>query len=76
MKLPRIKFLDEQDSIQISQSEEHLVVETAKFEKYAIGGVMYGVPIHICPTVIKYKSVLTVVNGKVTGSWKVAARDH
>ncbi|MEE9361913.1 MAG: D-TA family PLP-dependent enzyme [Cellulophaga sp.] len=74
MPLPRVQFLTPNKANQISQSEEHLVVETA--EELEIGEVCYAVPIHICPTVSKYKSVLTVENGSVSGSWDVAARDH
>lgn len=76
MKLPRVKILGDNDFKQISQSEEHLVIETNETSKYAIGDFFYAIPIHICPTVAKYKSVLTVVDGEFTGSWKVAARDH
>jgi D-serine deaminase-like pyridoxal phosphate-dependent protein len=76
MKLPRVQFLNEDNFKQISQSEEHLVVECSEFEKYTTGDVCYVIPIHICPTVIKYKNAITVINNEVTGSWKVAARDH
>jgi len=76
MKLPRVQFLGENNFKQISQSEEHLVVECSESEKYTVGDVFYVIPIHICPTVIKYKNVLTVVNGNVTDSWEVAARDY
>ncbi len=76
MKLPRVQFLGENNFKQISQSEEHLVVECNEPEKYTIGDVFYVIPIHICPTVIKYKSVFTVIKNEVTNSWQVAARDH
>ncbi len=76
MKLPRVQFLGENNFKQISQSEEHLVVECSESEKYTIGDVCYVIPIHICPTVIKYKSVFTVIKNEVTNSWQVAARDH
>lgn len=76
MQLPRVKFLGQNKSEQVSQSEEHLVVKAAENEQYNIGEVHYALPIHICPTVIKYKNVLTVTDGEVTGSWEVAARDH
>ena len=76
MNLPRVHLFGLENCKQISQSEEHLVVECNEAEKYTIGDVFYAIPIHICPTVAKYKNVLTVVDGKITGSWKVAARDH
>ena len=76
MNYPRVNMLDYENCKQIGHSEEHLVVECPDSEKYNIGDVCYAIPMHICPTVTKYKEVLTVVNGKITGAWKVAARDH
>ncbi len=74
--LPRVKFLDSNNFNQIGQSEEHLVVETNNDNEFNVGDEAYAVPIHICPTVARYKEVLTVVDGKITGSWQVAARDY
>jgi hypothetical protein len=31
---------------------------------------------NICPMGIKYKNVLTVINGKVIGTWVVSVRSH
>ena len=77
MKLPRVHFLGDNDSFkQISQSEEHLVVECKDNSAYKIGDTHYAIPIHICPTVAKYPYVFTVKNHKTTGKWQVAARDH
>ena len=76
MKLPRVKFLETNNCKQISQNEEHLVVACTNENKFNIGDTAYVVPIHICPTVSKYKQVLTVVDGQITGSWEVAARDY
>lgn len=76
MPLPRVIVLDLENSTQIGQSEEHLVVATSNAEHYPIGHEFYAIPVHICPTVSKYKQVFTVEEGKRTGTWKVAARDH
>ncbi len=76
MPLPRVKFLGDHDFEQVSQSEEHLVVKCKKSESYLIGDTCYALPMHICPTVSKYPKALTVENHQITGSWKVAARDH
>ncbi|WP_430968111.1 D-TA family PLP-dependent enzyme [Spongiimicrobium sp. 2-473A-2-J] len=76
MPLPRVEFLNAGQYTQMGQSEEHLVVESPEADTYAPGDIAYVVPKHICPTVAKYDSVLTVKEGKVTGRWKVAARDH
>jgi len=73
--LPRIKFLNNDEIIPIGQSEEHLVVQVENTDKYAVGDVWYGVPIHVCPTVALYKEVQIVENNTVVDAWKVIARD-
>ncbi len=75
MKLPRVAFLNCETTKHVSHSEEHLVVESSSSENYNIGDACYAIPIHICPTVTKYKQVLTIENGKVSGSWDIVARD-
>lgn len=74
--LPRIKFLSNDEIIPIGQSEEHLVVQVENTDKYAVGDVWYGVPIHICPTVALHKEVQIVENNTVIDAWKVIARDR
>ena len=75
MALPRVKFLNWEVSKQISQSEEHLVIEMPN-NSPKIGAVGYALPIHICPTVTKYNRVQLAINNEIKGTWKVAARDH
>jgi D-serine deaminase-like pyridoxal phosphate-dependent protein len=76
MSFPRLKLLNMENFKQISHSEEHLVLECDESEDYVVGSVCYAIPVHICPTVPKYKKVLTVINGEITGEWDVAARDY
>ena len=76
MDFPRVWLPELETSDQIGQSEEHLVVRTEKAGEIPLGTVVYAIPMHICPTVAKYPEVITVSHGKVTGEWKVAARDH
>lgn len=76
MPLPRVHFLGDHNLIQVSQSEEHLVVKCLDSDQYPIGSELYAVPMHICPTVTKYKALTTVVNHKKTGEWTIGARDH
>jgi len=76
MDFPRVKIFGLEEAEQIGQSEEHLVLRYVKSENLKIGDVFYAVPMHICPTVAKYSKVLTVVKGKISGAWKIAARDH
>ncbi|MFK7813697.1 MAG: D-TA family PLP-dependent enzyme [Maribacter sp.] len=76
MDFPRVLILGLEDSQQIGQSEEHLVVQTQRANDFEVGDGCYAIPYHICPTVAKYEEVLTVSDGEVTGSWKVAARNQ
>ena len=76
MPPPRLKVLNFEKLEHISHSEEHLVVECIESKEYAIGTICYAIPTHICPTVLKYDTVLTVIDGTITGHWSIAARDH
>jgi D-serine deaminase-like pyridoxal phosphate-dependent protein len=76
MPHPRIKLIDIEVTGFINHSEEHLVIETPEAEKFKPGDVLYGIPRHICPTVPRYPFAFTVENGKVTGQWKIDARDR
>ncbi len=72
----RVYFLNAKGLQPISQSEEHLVVETKNASDYKIGDVLYCLPYHICPTVALYEIVFTVENNESTGEWKNLARDR
>jgi len=74
--LPRVKFFEMENSRQINHHEEHLVIHYNKDKNIKVGDIFYGIPYHICPTVAKYKNVITILNGKVTGNWKVVARNQ
>jgi len=52
------------------------VLEAGNDHGYKVGDVLYGLPIHICPTVALYERAHTVQKGEVTGEWKVIARDR
>ncbi len=72
----RIFFLNAPELKAISQSEEHLVAEAGEGHSYKPGDVLYGLPIHVCPTVALYERVFIIENGKVSGEWKNVARDR
>lgn len=76
MNLPRVSFLEVEGCHQIGQSEEHLVISCTDDNRFKVGDLAYAIPVHICPTVAKYDSILTVVDHKITDSWKVAARNQ
>lgn len=73
---PRVHFLNAPEAIQISQSEEHLVVKVDPKRGYRIGDLFYGVPAHVCPTCALYDTALVVEEGRITQNWKVVARDR
>lgn len=76
MPFPRVKFLTLDHGKQVSQSEEHLVVEYDDLKILQVGSSHYAIPMHICPTVAKYAELLVIGNGEVIDSWNVVARDH
>jgi D-serine deaminase-like pyridoxal phosphate-dependent protein len=76
MAFPRAIIFGMEHCRQIAQSEEHLVLECPKDLSFEIGDVYYAIPMHVCPTVAKYPSLITVSKGEITGRWLVAARDH
>ncbi len=72
--LPRVHFLNAANATPISQSEEHLVLTFPGKHTWRIGDVLYGVPVHICPTVALYDSAVIVDNNEIIDNWKVIAR--
>lgn len=74
--LPRVHFLNAPDAVPVGQSEEHLVVTVPDSFMYKIGDILYGVPVHICPTVALYERAMVVEQNKAVAEWKVIARDR
>jgi len=74
--LPRVHFLNAPEITPVGQSEEHLVAKVPDSTKFNVGDVLYGVPVHICPTVALYERANVVENGNVVEVWKVIARDR
>jgi D-serine deaminase-like pyridoxal phosphate-dependent protein len=72
--LPRVYFLNAEDTNAVGQSEEHLVLAVPDASQWKVGDVLYGAPYHICPTVALYDNAVIVENHQVTDSWKVIAR--
>ncbi|CAN5576285.1 D-TA family PLP-dependent enzyme [soil metagenome] len=73
---PRVNFLNLPGAEPIGQSEEHLMLRVPDTSLFAIGDVLYGVPLHICPTVALYDTVKVVENKQVADQWRVIARDR
>jgi len=72
----RVIFLNAPGLNFTGHSEEHLVAEVPENHSYKIGDVLYGLPVHICPTVALYDHALIEKNNQVTGEWKIIARDR
>ena len=74
--LPRVYFLNAPDTKPIAHSEEHMVINVPDASKFKPGDVLYGVPVHICPTVALYDRAILVESKQATTIWKVVARDR
>lgn len=72
--LPRVHFLNAQDALPIAQSEEHLVLKVPSGSGYKPGDVLYGVPVHICPTVALYDTAFTISDHVLSGEWQIIGR--
>lgn len=72
----RVYFLYAPELKAISQSEEHLVVEKDPEHTYTIGDVLYGLPVHICPTIALYERAFAIEHHEISGEWKTVARDR
>ena len=76
MSFPRVDIMGLKEAKQVGHSEEHLVLELDDTKPIHIGQLFYAIPMHVCPTVCKYPSVLVVKNHRVADVWEVAARDY
>jgi D-threonine aldolase len=74
--LPRVYFMNVPGSKPVAQSEEHIVINVPDSSKFKPGDVLYGVPVHICPTVALYDRAILIENKQATTIWKVIARDR
>ena len=72
----RVYFLNAPELKFVSHSEEHLVAEAALGHTYKAGDVLYGLPVHICPTCALYERAFIVQENEVTTEWKMIARDR
>ncbi len=73
----RIYFINAPDLKVSSHSEEHMTLEVPNENNYKIGDILYGIPIHICPTVALYEKLYVVENELLTSEvWRVLARER
>lgn len=74
MPHPRVTFPALPDAEAVMHSEEHLVLTTRRAAEFPIGSVLYGIPVHICPTVALHDRVHVVRDGRIVEEWPVVAR--
>lgn len=76
MPMPRVKFLGDHNFEAVGHNEEHMVIRTTQPLNYHIGDLIYAIPIHICPTVLRYEHMLRVEGDEYCGEWSVGTRSH
>jgi D-serine deaminase-like pyridoxal phosphate-dependent protein len=76
MPQPRVSLLGISGYRIVGHNEEHLVIELPDAGRCRPGDVVYGVPIHVCPTVARYESASVVERGRCTGEWQIASRNR
>jgi D-serine deaminase-like pyridoxal phosphate-dependent protein len=64
------------DLTPLKPSEEHLPIDVMAGEVPAIGGCLYLLPRHVCPSVNLFDEALMVRDGRVESVEPVAARGH
>lgn len=74
MPFPRVHFLNLPNAKQIKHSEEHLVLELEDNSNIKVGDVLFGVPMHICPTVALHENAHVVRDQTVEELWNIVAR--
>lgn len=72
--LPRVHFLNAPSALPVAHSEEHLVLGVTDSKEFPIGRVLYGVPVHICPTVALYDKAQVISGNRYTEDWNIIAR--
>jgi len=76
MPQPRLALLNVANYRIVGHNEEHLIIEPSDASQYRPGDVVYGIPIHICPTVARYETASVVMRGRCAGEWTIAARNR
>ncbi|MBU4460058.1 MAG: D-TA family PLP-dependent enzyme [Verrucomicrobia bacterium] len=76
MPWPRVEFLNLPGAAFVAHSEEHLVVESPDTDRFEVGGEVYALPWHVCPTVALHEELVVVEDGAASARWRVAARSR
>lgn len=73
---PRVRFIGLENCEATVHSEEHLTLKGKRTASLKVGDCLYGIPMHICPTVALYNEARVVDSGNAIGSWPVTARNR
>lgn len=73
---PRALFPQLPDAVMTVHSEEHMAVQSASANHFALGDCLYAIPWHVCPTVALYSEAIVVENSVATERWKIVARER
>ncbi|MEO9591174.1 D-TA family PLP-dependent enzyme [Rhodopirellula bahusiensis] len=77
MPLPRVKWLNfDADHEVVGHNEEHMVLRMTRPSPLRCGDVLYGIPVHICPTVALHQHAECVKDHRVIEKWPVVARNR
>ena len=76
MPNPRVYLIGIKKFEVIKHNEEHLTIRTPEAINWNIGDHCFGIPYHICPTVVRYDSAYVVKDNKIMDKWKITARDR
>jgi D-serine deaminase-like pyridoxal phosphate-dependent protein len=76
MPQPRVSLLNVDGYRIAGHNEEHLIIDVPDAARYRPGDVVYGVPVHICPTVARYEAASIVERGRSVGEWRITARNR
>jgi len=76
MPQPRVSLLNVEGYRIAGHNEEHLIIDVPDAGRYRPGDVVYGIPVHICPTVARYEAASIVERGRSVGEWRITARNR
>jgi D-serine deaminase-like pyridoxal phosphate-dependent protein len=76
MPQPRVSLLNVEGYRIAGHNEEHLIIDVPDGARYRPGDVVYGIPVHICPTVARYEAASVVERGRAVGEWRITARNR
>jgi D-serine deaminase-like pyridoxal phosphate-dependent protein len=77
MPLPRVRWLNfDADHEVVGHNEEHMVLRTKLPCRIRCGDVLYGLPVHVCPTVALHQHAECVRDHRAIEKWPVVARNR